>query len=312
MKAFLSYTHRDLHYLERLKVHLAPMKREHVITEWTDHEIKAGQNLNTEISEALLDSQLFISLLSPDYLASQYCYDIEFKKAQTMQEEGRLIIIPLVVEPCDWQKTPFGNLKAVPRDGKAVSEWTNENNAFLNVIDELRRIVSAATPNSAEQQIPDPTRPKPLRNYKVKKLFSAVDEVNFREDSFRQIKSYFKSAIEEINMVQDIQSRFIRESDESFTCLISNRSNSQDRYITVYHTGSSNGFHSAGLQYLFAENLSPNTFQADQSFTVRSDEYEQHWAKNNMSWGPPDRTVYSANEVASEIWEKFISEVGIS
>jgi hypothetical protein len=41
MKAFISYSHKDSNYLERLKVHLTQMKRDGLITDWTDEEIHA-------------------------------------------------------------------------------------------------------------------------------------------------------------------------------------------------------------------------------------------------------------------------------
>lgn len=153
MKAFISYSHKDDNYLERLKVHLAQMKRDGLINEWTDEAINAGSSLNNVISDALDSSELFLALLSPDYIASNYCYNKEFETAQGMQDEGKLIIVPIIVEPCDWKQTPFGNLKALPKDGKAVSEWTNPNNAFLNVIDELRSLTAFTKSTTSIQSI---------------------------------------------------------------------------------------------------------------------------------------------------------------
>ena len=199
MKAFISYSHKDENYLERLKVHLAQMKREGLIDEWTDKEIHAGSSLDDIISVSLESSELFLALLSPDYIASNYCYDKEFEAAQKMQSEGNLIIVPIIVEPCDWQKTPFGQLKALPKDGKAVSEWTNPNNAFLNVIDELRKLTSKS-PAIATNDTGGASE-KLLRNYKVKKHFSEVDNYNFKETSYEAIKKYFHSSVSELNVI---------------------------------------------------------------------------------------------------------------
>ncbi|MGY3055662.1 hypothetical protein ACVWYG_003883 [Pedobacter sp. UYEF25] len=130
MKAFISYSHKDIGYLEKLKVHLAQIRRDGLITEWTDKEITVGANLDNSISSALASSQLFISLVSPDYIASQYCYEKEFKTAQKMQEEEKMIIVPIIVESCEWKATPFGKIKALPKDGRPVAEWTSPNSAF--------------------------------------------------------------------------------------------------------------------------------------------------------------------------------------
>jgi hypothetical protein len=133
MEAFISYSHNDEIILERLHKHLAQLQRDNLLRAWSDHDILAGGSLDSEISGALEKSQLFIALLSPDYIASNYCYEKEFETALKMQEEGRLIIVPIISDPCDWLSTPFKQFKALPKDGKPISEWDNANNALLFV-----------------------------------------------------------------------------------------------------------------------------------------------------------------------------------
>ncbi len=75
MKAFISYSHQDSQMLDILHKHLAQLQREGVITTWTDREILGGQKLNSTISNELSHAELFVALLSPDYIASNYCYE---------------------------------------------------------------------------------------------------------------------------------------------------------------------------------------------------------------------------------------------
>lgn len=311
MKAFISYSHKDEHFLERLKVHLAPMKRDEIIEEWSDVEIPAGSALNTSISEALETSQLFIALVSPDYLASTYCHDIEFKRAQEMQAEGLLMIVPIIVEPCDWKKSPFGNLKALPKDGKEVSNWTNENNAFLNIVDELRKLLSEGQSLNDNKSLQSIEQSISTRNYKVKTIFSEVDKVNFKEKSFSEIKKYFEKAAAEINTVDRIQCKTIREDSGTITYLISNRANGQDKYITI-STESTHNFSNSDLYYIFEKDIPQNRMQMDQNFEISDDDYDQYWKKVYNSYNRNDETRYTANELAGEIWDNFISQVGIS
>ena len=312
MKAFISYSHKDSNYLERLKVHLAQMKRDGLITEWTDEEIHAGGSLNNTISDALNSSELFLALLSPDYIASNYCYNKEFETAQRMQEEGKIIIVPIIVEPCDRQRTPFGNLKALPKDGKAVSEWTNPNNAFLNVIDELRRLTSF-TKTSTVQNLQSSSTEKLARNYKVKKYFSEVDSFNFKESSYEEIKNYFSSSISELDAVENLQARFTHEGKGFFTCLISNRANNQNRFLTV-QIGSEGQRHFGDLSYNFSEQVITNSIQMDKVYRIDNDDYEQFWTKSSQVFGfsAQSNSRLKAHQVAEEIWNEFISEVGVS
>jgi hypothetical protein len=312
MKAFISYSHKDEKYLERLKVHLAPMKRENLIAEWTDQEIHAGSGLNNIIGHALASSELFLALISPDYISSDYCYNKEFETAQKMQNDGILKIVPIIVEPCDWKQTPFGNLKALPKDGKAVSEWTNPNNAFLNIIDELRRLTQ---PTKSSIPFEDNSNGKKLvtKNYKIKKHFSEVDRYNFKESSYEEIKKYFYSSISEINSVENLQARFTFDGKGHFTCIISNRANSQSSFLTI-QIGTEAQRHFGDLSYSFSETVATNTIQIDRIFSIENDEYMQFWTRNLHSFNFSNQTKYplSAHQVAEIIWNDFISKVGVS
>lgn len=311
MKAFISYSHKDEHFLERLKVHLAPMKRDGIIDEWSDVEIPAGSSLNSSISNALEGAQLFVALVSPDYLASPYCYNKEFEKAQAMQKEGTLMIVPIIVQPCDWKKSPFGDLKALPKDGKAIIEWTNENNAFLNIIDELRNLLQQTF--TRQDVVASSAQDHPLisRNYKVKTVFSEVDRLNFKEACFQEILKYFQEAVREINLVDRIQCRFVKEGLEFFTCLISNRANNQDCYITLSVTAN-NRYTNYDLMYVFEQEVLSNTMQMNQLFLISNDEYEQFWQKPSMNFHRADDQRYTVVQVAAEVWDHFITQVGIS
>ena len=117
MKAFISYSHNGSLMLEMFHKHLAQLKRDGTLTTWTDQQIPSGSKLDQSISSELSTSNLFIALLSPDYISSKYCYEKEFQKALEMLSEGKIIIIPIIIEVCDWLSTPFKEFKALPRDG---------------------------------------------------------------------------------------------------------------------------------------------------------------------------------------------------
>lgn len=96
MKAFISYSHQDSAMLDIMHKHLAQLKRDNVLSTWTDEEITAGKKFDKAISAALTDSNLFIALLSHEYIASRYCYETEFQKALEMEQQGQLIIVPII------------------------------------------------------------------------------------------------------------------------------------------------------------------------------------------------------------------------
>ncbi|MDQ1142427.1 toll/interleukin-1 receptor domain-containing protein [Pedobacter agri] len=309
MKAFISYSHKDVGYLDKLTVHLAQIKREGLITEWTDQEITAGSSLDDSISTALSSSQLFISIVSPDYIASHYCYEKEFTTALKLQEEGRITVIPIIVESCDWKSTPMGAIKALPDDGKPVSEWTNPNNAFAKVAQEIRKLLNIGMVNQGitVDHIKQPTSPG--RNYRAEKIFTEVDRLNFKEKSFEVIKNYFKLAMSEFNGIENLQAKLLDEDKKFITCLISNKGNLKDAYITI-SVSNEDGFRHSDLNYNFTKNRTQNTFSLDNIFSIEHDNYELFWQLSGMHSRNEERLT--DKQIAERIWNEFIAQVGVS
>lgn len=143
LKVVISYSHRDTDKLERLKTHSAMLVREGGVILWHDRDISAGASLDREIAAQLSSCELFLPLVSPDFLSSGYCYNREMRNAIARHRKGELCIVPIVLEPCDWKSSPLGRFKALPRDGRPISKWDNENEAWLEVVTELRKIIKA-------------------------------------------------------------------------------------------------------------------------------------------------------------------------
>ena len=268
-KAFISYSHADEKIKDKLHIHLATLRREGKIEAWLDQEILVGANLDQTISSALSSSELFIAIVSPDYLNSNYCYDKEFQKALELQTTGKITIVPIIAEHCDWLNSPFRDMKALPKDGKPISDWTNDNAAYLNIISELRRLLDGTKIQIKKAPIGG-SENLPSQNYKVKRDFTQVDIVNFRRESFNAIKKYFVESIDEINTVDDIQSMLRSEDKDSFSCLISNRAKiNSNGYITIFMPSESI-FGRADISYTLAERRQQNSVQLDSKSLIYS------------------------------------------
>lgn len=137
---FFSYTHKDEALRDELAVHLAMLKREGTISEWHDRRIGAGQEWAGEIDANLEAAHTILLLVSPDFLASDYCYDIEVRAAMRRHEAGEARVIPVILRPCDWSRAPFSKLQGLPKDAKPVTLWPNRDEAFLDVAKGIRRV----------------------------------------------------------------------------------------------------------------------------------------------------------------------------
>jgi hypothetical protein len=313
-KAFISYSHRDEKALERLHIHLAMLRREGKIAAWYDREILAGDDVDAEISASLAESEIFLALVSPDFLASNYCYEREMTEALERHAKGTLRVVPIILEPCDWKSTPLSKLKALPKDGKAISTWTNENVAYLDVVTELRRMTSESThiqqrSTKENETIPSPDK-REVRRYRIKKEFDSIDRDEFRGQAFRAIQDFFRQSIDELNEIGDsIRARFEAMNDLAFSCTILNKGNrGREAHITV-HADGGKAF-SGDISYSYGRRASANT--ANGFIRVKANEYELYLELDNFSQGrAKDGEVLSAEQAAEALWQDFTSQAGI-
>jgi tetratricopeptide (TPR) repeat protein len=138
VEVFFSYSHKDEDLRDELSKHLALLKRQHVITAWHDRKIGAGKEWENEIDEHLNTADIILLLISSDFLASDYCYDVEVKTAMNRHDDGEARVIPVILRPVDLKGAPFGKLQALPKDARPVTDWPNRDQAFLNVAQGIR------------------------------------------------------------------------------------------------------------------------------------------------------------------------------
>ena len=138
---FFSYSHKDESLRDELEIHLSVLKRQGAISTWHDRRILAGGEIDGEISEYLEAADIILLLVSPHFLASSYINDVELKRALERHEEKTAFVIPVILHPCDWHHAPFGKLLACPKDGKPVSKHPNINDAFLDITQNIRRVI---------------------------------------------------------------------------------------------------------------------------------------------------------------------------
>lgn len=138
---FYSYAHEDELLRNELEKHLSLLRRQGLITEWHDRQILAGEEWARDIDQHLETASIILLLISPDFLASDYCYDIEMLRALERHKRGEARVIPIILRPCDWRTSPFAHLQCLPRDGKAVTTSQNLDEALLAIADGLRRVI---------------------------------------------------------------------------------------------------------------------------------------------------------------------------
>src|ERR1044071_1341221 len=96
---FVSYSHKDVDHLARLRVHLKPLERSNAVELWDDTRIKAGEQWKATIEAALDRAVAAILLISADFLASDFIIQNELAPLLRSAEENGTLILPVIVKP---------------------------------------------------------------------------------------------------------------------------------------------------------------------------------------------------------------------
>jgi len=140
-----SYSHKDEDLRDQLETHITLLKRQGFISTWHDRKILGGEKWEGVIDDNFKRADLILLLVSSDFVASDYCYEIEMRTSLERDRMGEARVVPVILRDCVWQDAPFGKLHALPKDGKPITSWPNRDEAWKdvavgikNVVEELR------------------------------------------------------------------------------------------------------------------------------------------------------------------------------
>jgi small GTP-binding protein len=187
-EVFISYSHKDENLRQELDVHLKVLQRQNIISVWHDRMITAGAEWKGEIDRRLETARVILLLISPDFFASDYCYDIEMKRALERHAACEAVVIPIVARPTDWQHLEIANLQSLPRDNRPITSWADRDAAFVEITQGIREAVKqflrpseASEAVAALRFIPKQIQRPPIRILHLSDLhFGAEDNLAVR------------------------------------------------------------------------------------------------------------------------------------
>jgi TIR domain len=133
LELFISYSHRDEQFRAELVKHLKPIEYLGIITTWHDRRIGAGDDWRSRIDQHLESAHIILLLISSDFLASEYCYSNEMRRALERHGTAQARVIPVIIRSVNWHDSPFATLQALPTDAKPVTHWADRDEAFQNI-----------------------------------------------------------------------------------------------------------------------------------------------------------------------------------
>ena len=141
VRLFYSYSHKDESLRNELETHLKLLQRQGLIAPWHDRRIETGDEWKRKIDENLERADIILLLVSSDFIASDYCYEIEMKRALERHDKKEARVVPVVVRDVNWRIAPFAKLQVLPKDGRAVAIWPDKDSAWRDVSEGLQRVV---------------------------------------------------------------------------------------------------------------------------------------------------------------------------
>lgn len=121
-KVFVSYSHQDSKWLERLRVHLRPLERDYNMDFWDDTQISAGANWKGEINNAIATCKIAVLLISADFLASEFIACNELPPLLKAAESEGAVILPVIVSPSRFSRSNLSQFQAVNDPDRSLEE----------------------------------------------------------------------------------------------------------------------------------------------------------------------------------------------
>jgi hypothetical protein len=158
---FISYSHKDEEWKERLVAQLGVLQQQGLLTLWEDRRIGAGQNWEREIQEAVTAASVAILLVSANSLTSEFILREEVSRLLQRRDAKGLRIFPVVIKPCAWKAVPWlGQMNLRPKDGRPISGGTDYqiDADFAAIAEEVRKLLNpvASPADSPAPSLVDP------------------------------------------------------------------------------------------------------------------------------------------------------------
>lgn len=145
LNVFVSYSHNDIEYLERLKIHVKPLEKKGVLDFWSDTKIKSGSKWEDSIEVALEKAAVALLLISADFLASDFIVGNELPPLLNKAEEKGLVILPIVVKPCRFkQDENLSRFQCVNNPTIPLSKMleNDREELYVKVVDSIEGILN--------------------------------------------------------------------------------------------------------------------------------------------------------------------------
>ena len=127
-KVFISYSHKDEEWENRLQAQLAVLENQGLLSVWEDRKIAGGDDWYPAIEQAIESAHIAILLISANFLSSKFILGKEVPPLLERRKKEGLRVIPLILKPCPWQTVEWlSKIQGRPLDNKPLSGFDEHN-----------------------------------------------------------------------------------------------------------------------------------------------------------------------------------------
>ena len=176
IEVFYSYAQEDERLQRELEKYLSSLKRQGLISTWHNRQISPGTDRNDTIDIHLKSASVILLLVSPSFLASDYC-DRVVQHALKRQQANEAKVIPILLRPVEWEKVKFAYLQPLPTNMKPITTWRDRDAAFLDVVKDIRKVVE-------DLRSPSIRTSQDSKDLTIPSLALSIQNIPYRQNSF--------------------------------------------------------------------------------------------------------------------------------
>jgi hypothetical protein len=314
-----SYAHADEALRNELEKHLSPLKRIGRISTWHDRRIVPGEEFAGQIDQHFALADIILLLISSDFIASDYCYQIEMTNALQRHEQGDAVVIPVILRTCAWHQLPFGKLLAATVDGKPIVQFPSYDEGFVQVVEAVSRALDKLAKSHASPPQPtrQPGRTRPVdasfsigrssaprsSNLAIPKSFTDLDRDRTGREGFNYLARFFENSLAELKKRNDgLEVHFHRRDADSFACTVYRHGHA------VCHCGIWRNTRGTGLGDICysQDGISQNSCNDSMSITDNGQLIGFRSLMGGFSMGSHRDQLLTEEGMAEHFWKSFI------
>lgn len=138
---FISHSHKDREYTEAIYNSLKLLENQKKITLWYDKNLNAGDEFWDIIENKITNTDIFLALISTDYLNSPSCNREKDLFLQEKKNNSHKVFIPIIVRECAWLDTDLKNFNGIPSDGQTVANYQDKDSVYKYIYDNVNKVI---------------------------------------------------------------------------------------------------------------------------------------------------------------------------